>query len=662
MDDTVFTKKRFGELLVDAGLITSAELHQAMERQRLTGKRIGESLISLKIVSEFDIAKTLSDQLKIEYIELKPDDVQAEAIAEVPHTVAIKYNCIPIKKDAGFLTVAMVDPLDYDSMKDIGFHCNLEVKPVVSTRTEILEAIKYYYKLDESIEDMIRAASSDTDFFDGEKIEIAPLATDAPVLRTDDLKQKSETAPIVRLFNLIFVMAMKARASDIHLDPHKDKLSVRYRVDGVLITDRYLQRELQAGLVSRIKILASLDISERRLPQDGAIRVKYNNRSIDLRVSTLPAHYGEKVVIRILDQSASPPGMEGIGLTGENLKKMTQFLKKRQGILLVTGPTGSGKSSTLYSFINQIRSEKLNIMTVEDPIEYDIDGLNQIQVKPEIGLTFANCLRSILRQDPNVIMLGEIRDLETAEIAFRAAMTGHLVISTVHTNTAISTVTRLIDMGIPKYLVSSVIIGVVGQRLVRTICKRCRVEVRHPEADTEKPGRKTVKGENRNAVDAEKTGPFRGEGCLSCNHTGFFGRIGIFEILPFESTIKEAVLMGGSEEEVKKAALKQGYKSMGDDGLEKVRLGETTLEEVHRVIDIQDEIPLLCPGCQKSIHADFIVCPHCKYDIQLSCPGCRKHLQPDWLACPYCGDESHGALKGVGPSGSRSKRSKVANT
>lgn len=647
------TKKRFGEILVDSGLISGADLRQAMERQRLTGKRLGEALISLKIVSDFDIAKTLSEQLKLDYIELKPADVDLDAVAMIPHTVALKYNCIPIKRDAGYLTVAMVDPLDYNSMKDIGFHCNLEVKPVVSTRTEILEAIKYYYKLDDSIEDLLRSTINDTDFFEGENIEIGPLATDVPTLRTDDLKQKSQTAPIVRLFNLIFVKAMKDRASDIHLDPHKDKLSVRYRVDGVLITDRYLQREMQAALVSRIKILASLDISERRLPQDGAIRVKYNNRNIDLRVSTLPAHYGEKVVIRILDQSASPPGMEGIGLMGENLKKMSKFSEKRQGIILVTGPTGSGKSSTLYSFINQIRSEKLNIMTVEDPIEYDIEGLNQIQVKPEIGLTFANCLRSILRQDPNVIMLGEIRDLETAEIAFRAAMTGHLVISTVHTNSAVSTVTRLIDMGIPKYLVSSVIIGIVGQRLVRTICKRCRVEIAPALPSSEATDRKANKGEH--------LGSFRGEGCLSCNHTGFFGRIGIFEILPFEPNIREAIISGASEEDLRKAAEKQGYLTMGDDGLEKVRKGETTLEEVHRVIDAKEEMPLLCPGCQKVIHADFIVCPHCKCDIQLSCPACLKHLQPEWCACPYCGDDTHSALKRLTPPGSRSKRSKLAN-
>ncbi len=623
MEDFTLTKKRLGDLLILAGLMSEADLHLAITEQKRSGKRIGETLIDLKLVTEIDIAKTLSDQLGIEYISLQSAQIESDALAAVPEAVARQYDCIPVTINKKQIALAMTDPLDYLCMQDVGFRCEREVRPLFATRGAVLDAIKRHYKrnhaLNDSIEEEIRSAS--VNMVDGEQIEISPAVTvykrDAP----DSLQSESQSAPIVRLFNLIFVKAMKSRASDIHLDPHQNKLAVRFRVDGILQTDRMLQKEVLGALVSRIKVLAALDISERRLPQDGAIRVKFNKRNIDLRISTLPTHYGEKVVIRILDQSATPAGLSGTGMAGKTLENMHNFAKRHQGILLVTGPTGSGKSSTLYSFINHIRSEKLNIMTVEDPVEYNIEGLNQIQVKSAIGLTFANCLRSILRQDPNVIMLGEIRDLETAEIAMRAAMTGHLVISTLHTNDAISTVTRLVDMGIPRYLVASTIIGIVAQRLVRKICVKCRTQVPTSE-----------KG-------AEKKTAFKGKGCAACAQTGFFGRVGIFESLTFESKVREIITAGGNEEEIGKMAEKQGFSTMGEDGLEKVHAGLTTLEEVHRVIDVEEEMPAFCPKCQEVVHLDFVACPHCKHDIQRNCSFCKKHLQAAWLICPYCRTE-----------------------
>ncbi|MFQ5598504.1 MAG: ATPase, T2SS/T4P/T4SS family [Nitrospiria bacterium] len=643
MEKSTLGKKRLGDLLCKAGLITETDLKRAIKEQKKTGMRVGASLIALNIVTEFDIAKTLSEQLGIEYISLRTAPIEPDAIAAVPQSVAVKYACIPIYADQRYLTVAMTDPLDYDCMKDIEFRCDLEVKPLVATRGEIFDAIQRHYNLDDSIENMIRASSKDT--VDGEKVEIAPMAASHQNPNPEDLKQKSEAAPIVRLFNLIFVRAMKARASDIHLDPHQDKLAIRFRVDGILQNDRSLPKEMQGALVSRIKVLALLDISERRLPQDGGIRIRYNHRNIDLRVSTLPTHYGEKVVIRILDQNTTPQGLEGTGISEKNLEIMMKFSKRRQGILLVTGPTGSGKSSTLYSFIHQVRTEKVNIMTVEDPIEYNIDGLNQTQVKPGIGLTFANCLRSILRQDPNVIMLGEIRDLETAEIAFRAAMTGHLVISTLHTNDAVSTVTRLIDMGIPRYLIASSLIGIVAQRLVRKICKRCRTD--------STPATPAADGQRNQAYTDEAAGSYHGAGCVSCRHTGFFGRVGLFEILKIEKNVKEIIAAGGDEEVIRKVAEKQGLRTIGEDGLEKVRQGTTTLEEVLRVIEVEEAIQTLCPSCHQSIHHDFIACPHCKYDIQLSCASCKKYLQPGWLICPYCRQEPQKPLIPVETTESR---------
>lgn len=634
MNEASMTKKRLGELLRQADLITQSDLERAIEEQRHTGKRMGEALVDLKIVTEFDIANVLSTQLGISYLSLEMAAIEPDAIAVVPENIALKYTCIPTTINKRQLSIAMVDPLDFECIKDIHFRSNFEVKPLISTRREILAAIKRYYRLDDSVENILHATEG---LMENSTVEIFPTADLSQEVESEDLEKKGNLAPIVRLFNTLVVKAMRARASDIHLDAHRIELSVRFRIDGILHEEMTLPKWVQAALVSRIKVLSSLDISERRLPQDGAIRVRLDNRDVDLRISTLPTHYGEKVVIRILDQKSVPIGLKGTGLSGKDLEKMLAFTQKRQGILLVTGPTGSGKTSTLYAFINQVRSEAINIMTVEDPIEYDMPGLNQIQVKPEIGLTFANCLRSILRQDPNVVMLGEIRDLETAEIAFRAAMTGHLVISTLHTNDAISTVTRMLDMGIPKYLVAANIIGVVAQRLVRKVCHLCKAS-----------GRSSVKEVNPPIPHQKQDQNGTGEkpaykACQSCKGSGFLGRIGIFEVLPFGKKIKEMVASGRSEEEIRKSASDLGMTTMSDDGFKKVRAGLTTLEEVLRVIEVEEEGRVVCPQCKKAIHSDYVVCPHCKFNVQLTCNACQRQLQPEWCICPYC-RHSVGAL------------------
>jgi len=612
--------------LLQAGLITQSDLERAIEEQRRSGKRMGESLVNLNIVTEVDIAKSLASQLRMEYINLETASIAPDSTALVPEEIALKYVCMPTKVEKRQLFLAMDNPLDYECLKDIGFRCNYEIKPCISTRGEILSAIKRHYNLKDSIDEILQKNNAE-----GGELEIVATGTSTQITPDEDLKKKSQMPTIVRLFNQVFMNAMKARASDIHLDAQRLSLSVRFRVDGILRGKMTLPKWVQGALVSRIKVLASLDISERRLPQDGAIRVKHDNRDIDLRVSTLPTQYGEKVVIRILDQSTVPPSMKHLGLSNKDLKKTDDFSKKRQGILLVTGPTGSGKTSTLYALINQLRSEKINIMTVEDPIEYNLEGLNQVQVKPEIGLSFANALRSILRQDPNVIMLGEIRDLETAEIAFRAAMTGHLVISTIHTNDSISTITRLLDMGIPRYLISSSVIGIISQRLVRKICERCKIEMARSEKELERlNSRFKWKGEGQAS---------RGKGCSFCGHSGFCGRLGLFEVLPFSTSLKEMIASGGSEEELRQVAEGQGLSAMGEDGIEKVEKGLTTLDEVIRVVEVDEVSQAHCPQCKNPVDIDFMACPYCKFDLKLRCVSCKKRLKAGWSICPYCRTE-----------------------
>jgi len=625
MSQNSLTKKRVGDLLYQAGLITESDLKRALEEHKKTGKRMGETLIAMRVTTEFDIAKVLASQLGIQYVSVDSMPVEPDAVSLIPESLARKYVCLPIHFDRKYLTVAIVDPLDYEAIKDIGFHSGLEIKPLISTRKEILDAIEQHYKLDSSVEGIL---AETTDIVRAANLEIIPTITANDMTSVAYLEKKSQMAPIVKLVNLILLKAINERASDIHIEASRSNLSVRFRVDGILREDMRLPKWVQGALISRIKILSALDIAERRLPQDGAIRVKLENKDIDLRISTIPTHLGEKVVIRILDQSNIAVDLEALGFMKKDLQQVIHLSQKRKGILLVTGPTGSGKTTTLYAIINKIRSEAINITTVEDPIEYNLEGINQIQVKPEIGLTFANCLRSILRQDPNVILIGEIRDLETAEIAFRAAMTGHLVISTLHTNDSFSSITRLIDMGVPRYMVSSSVAGIIAQRLVRQICPKCKTRVDATEENLKKLNIRTTSIDNLNF--------YHGAGCSYCKNTGFYGRLGIFEVLQFKPKLKEIIASGGSEAEIRIFAQNQNLSSMGDDGINKVKTGVTTIEEVLRVIEVEEDVRILCPQCEKPIHLDFIVCPYCRCEVQTSCPTCNKLVQADWTMCPYC--------------------------
>ncbi len=615
-------KKRLGDLLFEVGLITKEGLDKALGEQKKTGKRLGEILTSQGLVSELMIAQTLASQLGYKYVDLNEVELEPEALLMIPESLARKHLAIPISIKNKCLTVSMVDPLDYESIRDLGFHSGLEINPMIASKKEILNTIERNY-LDTSLENIVQETQEN---FNDSILQIIPDITTTDEIKT--IEERARLAPIIKLANLIMTKAIKSRASDIHIEPSLKGMKVRCRIDGLLNEQMQLPKWVQNPLISRIKVLANLDISERRMPQDGAVRVRSDHREIDLRISCLPTQYGEKVVIRILDQSRQIISPETLGISKKDLVSLNSLIRRRKGLILVTGPTGSGKTTSLYSMINRIKSETTNILTVEDPIEYSIEGINQTQVNPDIGLTFARCLKSILRQDPNVILIGEIRDAETAEIAFRAAITGHLVLSTLHTGDAPSTITRLIDIGIPRFLVASLLVGVIAQRLVRCVCPKCK--------EPTKPSVESLISLNIPQDALKNITFYYGKGCNYCNYTGYQGRSGIFEILILTTRIREMISANASEQDIRAAALAEKMSSLGEDGLNKVREGITTVEELVRVIEAEEELQSICHKCNRYIHIDFLVCPYCGTSAAHHCASCGKPLQPEWIICPYC--------------------------
>jgi type II secretory ATPase GspE/PulE/Tfp pilus assembly ATPase PilB-like protein len=440
----------------------------------------------------------------------------------------------------------------------------------------------------------------------------------------DDLRKKSAAAPVIRMVNLIISEAVELKASDIHLEPTRTDLQIRNRVDGILRKTMELPKWVQGAVISRLKVMSNMDIAEKRLPQDGRIGVRVGGRNLDLRVSTVPASFGEKVVIRILDSANAGIPLDALGFSPSELAKMEDVIRRPQGIILVTGPTGSGKTTTLYGVLNRIKSVEDNITTIEDPIEYELPGVNQVAVQEKIGLTFAGMLRAMLRQDPDIIMVGEMRDLETTSIAVQAALTGHLVLSTIHTNSCVATVTRLRDLGVPSYLIASTIIGILAQRLVRVICSKCRVPAEPSEKDILRLGLKP------------RIPVYRGEGCTTCGGTGYKGRTGIYEILVFSQAIRDVISANATENELRQMAISKGMVTLGRAALEKVLTGVTTVDEVYRVVETEGDFATACPQCTTPLEAEFVMCPSCGYSITSTCPGCRKSLSQEWKFCPYC--------------------------
>ena len=570
---------RLGDLLVAGGLISPKQLEEALSYQKAKGGRLGICLIKLGYLTEDILHSVLTRQCGISLVDLSAIDIEPEVVKLLPRDCVVRYMVMPVKRLGNVLSVAMNDPNDVIVLDDLRFRTGCKIEPLLARESAILEAIDKYYgshkdvELKKVFDDMPVATQEE----DAENLQL--LAEDDANLDPEALKQQSEEAPIIRLVNFILVDSLQNGASDIHIEPFEKELRIRYRVDGVLKTVMNPPIKLKDALTSRIKIMARLNISEKRVPQDGRIRIRTRVdgkvRDLDFRVSVLPTLFGEKIVLRLLDKGNLMFDMVKLGFEPESLKKFERNIHKPFGMVLVTGPTGSGKTNTLYSAISQLNKPETNIMTAEDPVEFNLPGINQVQIFEQVGLTFAATLRSFLRQDPNIILVGEIRDLETAEIAIKASLTGHMVLSTLHTNDAPGTISRLLNMGIEPFLVATSVQLICAQRLVRRICKNCKQETQTPS-----PAALLELGFEANEIEGLKV--FKGAGCKICNGSGYKGRVGLYEVMEITSEIKEAIIMNVTSVELKKVAVANSMITLRRSGLLKVRDQVTTLEEVVR--------------------------------------------------------------------------------
>jgi type IV pilus assembly protein PilB len=558
--------EKLGELLVRDNLITPAQLQQALEEQKRKGGRLGANLTRLGFLKEEELTDFLSKQYGVPSINLSEFEVEQAVIQLIPEEVARKHTVIPINRVGATLIIAMADPSNIFAQDDIKFLTGYNIEVVVAPENAIKDAVERYYESATDLDDVLG---------DMEDLDISMIEEDEDINITD-LEKASEDAPVVKLVNLILTDAIKKNASDIHIEPYEKSFRVRYRIDGLLYEIMKPPMKLKNAIVSRVKIMSALDIAERRLPQDGRIKIKLGkDREMDYRVSVLPTLFGEKVVMRLLDKSSLQLDMTKLGFEQDQIDHFKDAIHRPYGMVLVTGPTGSGKTTTLYSALTELNTTETNISTAEDPVEYNLMGINQVQMHEEIGLNFAAALRSFLRQDPDIIMVGEIRDFETAEIAVKAALTGHMVLSTLHTNDAPSTVNRMLNMGVEPFLVASSVNLIQAQRLVRKICQECKEPVDVPKQALIDMG--------MSPEEAETTQAYKGAGCFTCNNTGYKGRISVFEILVMYEEIKELVLNGASATELKQEAIRLGMKTMRRSGLNKLKEGVTTVDEVVRV-------------------------------------------------------------------------------
>jgi type IV pilus assembly protein PilB len=559
------THKRLGEILKEMDLVTDQEIKEALKIQREKGGLIGEILVKLGYITEKDLVFALGAQSGMEVIDLDEIEVPTEAIQKVEANTAETYMICPTAWDGKRLTVALADPVNVTMLDELRFLCGCEVQGVLSNKEAVERAIKKYYagQTGETIEEIMKELGQEAD---------ALQVDEAGGYSIEEAMKAANSTPVVKLLNLILLQAIKDHSADIHIEPFEKELKIRYRVDGVLYEMMPPPYHLGAALTSRVKVMSKLDIAETRLPQDGRIELNIGGRPVDLRVSTLPTMFGESVVMRILDRSNVSLDLEKLGLRPKELELMRQLIAKPNGIVLVTGPTGSGKTTTLYAALNEANKPDVKIITTEDPVEYDLEGIVQVQINEEIGLTYASCLRSILRQDPDVILVGEVRDLETAQIAVEAALTGHLVFSTVHTNDAPSVITRLVDLGVEPYLLAATLEAVIAQRLVRRICEDCKREYEPSEEEL---------FELELSPDLVRGKRFYyGEGCKRCNGTGYKGRQGIFEIMLLSERLKQLVIDGVSIADLRKAARQEGMRTLRESGILAIYDGYTTIEEV----------------------------------------------------------------------------------
>ena len=554
--------KQLGDILLEGGHLTQEQLAGAQEEQRRLGRSLGRVLVDLGVLTESQLVAALATQVGLQFVDLTDFPVDVSAVSRISDAVCRRYNALPIAVEDGKLVVAMFDPANVVAIDDIRSMARMEVKPVVATKADIVGAINRYHRGDAELDDLT-------------------VAMEGSVLDGDDdlssVKEIVEDAPIVKFVNLLITQAIQDRASDIHVEPAEHDLRVRFRIDGVLHEIMRSPKSITAGVTSRLKIMADINIAERRIPQDGRLSVNANGKKIDLRVATLPTVWGEKIVMRILDNSTAMLKLSDLGFGDENYETYAKSFVKPYGMILVTGPTGSGKSTTLYATLNIVSKPEVNVITVEDPVEYRLPGINQVQANPKAGLTFAAALRSILRSDPDIVLLGEIRDKETAHIAIEAALTGHLVLSTLHTNDAPSAIVRLTEMGIEPFLVGSALDCVLAQRLARKLCSKCK------EAYT--PTREMLAAQ-RFPLGEDEPVPtlFRAIGCSACSKTGYKGRIALHEVMAVSEEIEKLAVEHASTLEVSKVALEQGMITLRADGLAKVKAGHTSMEEILRVV------------------------------------------------------------------------------
>ncbi len=556
--------KRMGDLLMDIGLITQRQLEIALESQKESKKRLGEALIDEGFITETQLIEALEMQLGIEFVDLGNFMIDSSMSRTVPKSIAKKYGVVPVRKDRDNLYLAMSDPLNFKAIEEARAATRQRIVPMIATVEGIDRAIQTVYGsegVSRAIEEMKRTARTP--------------AMEEPASVSTAVDDDTQSAPTIRLVNSIIERAITERASDIHLEPHEDELLVRMRVDGLMRDILNVPKNVQAAVISRLKVMGGMDISERRIPQDGRANITIKQKDIDLRMSTLPTMFGEKLIIRILDKDAQFLDKDSIGLGGHDAEWYDDLLRAKSGVVLIAGPTGSGKSSTMQTMIRQLNTRTVNLISLEDPVEYQIKGVNQVQINDKVGMTFASGLRAILRQDPDIIAIGEIRDGETADIAMRAAITGHMVLSTIHTSDAAAAVDRLFDIGVEPYLIAGAVRGIISQRLVRRICPHCREEYIPEQEELEQLGLQGEKGHTF----------YRGRGCPMCFHTGYHGRTGVFEVLKITLPLRQAILARSTGERLRELALESGYVPLEQNAVRMVLEGVTTLEEALKVTE-----------------------------------------------------------------------------
>ncbi len=611
-------RKRLGEVLRERGQISHADLSKIIEEQQGKLIHLGDLLLERGIVSKSDLAAALTEVTNVPYLDCEHLEIDPEIIALLPHTIAKRCVALPVQAQGLKLVIAMAEPQNLQLVDELRFSTGMEIVPRLGFRSEIIAAVeKWYGRVEEAEAAVVQAISPDTEVPEMEFVSSSSLQRNIEAMQEMQAELLQRSTPAVRMVASAISSAAAKGASDIHIEPQATDTVIRYRIDGMLRDFQRIPRSIQNSVVSRIKILSDMDIAERRAPQDGRFLVKIAGRKIDLRVSTLPTQNGEKVVMRLLEAAAPTQGFATLGMPPEIADSLARMLRQPQGVILVTGPTGSGKSTTLYSSLNLVRRPTVNIITVEDPVEYVLPGLNQVQVNTKAGLTFASCLRSILRQDPNVIMVGEIRDRETAEIAVKAAQTGHLLLSTLHTNDSFSAVTRLLDLGVPGFQIASSVTAILAQRLVRRLCS-CHDQL---PLTPEYTSRLLEAG-----IPAPPEKQHVATGCENCDMTGYKGRVGIYEMVVFDEAIRSVVRTTGRADEIRAHAQHNGMKRMQEYALELVRQGETTLEEVLRVVPFEQILTVQCASCHRDLSPAFVFCPYCgKSRNAMESRKSRKH-------------------------------------